>query len=330
MSDEASEPTLAVLTQIAPAAWEHPTDRAALDTLRSIPAFDDVVRKIYGFLGEPGVRMFFQANAVRVGPTQFPRVHAAHLRACRALDLTDIPELFVSQTPFANAGAFGMDHPFIVLNSGVLALLDDEELQGVLGHELGHVLSEHALYRTILEILLTVGMRGLPFLTGVAIFPIQIALLEWSRKSELSCDRAGLLANQNPIACMRTFLKMAGGGTTGETDVNAFLIQAREYEENESVGALITKILNSLGRSHPFHTLRAANLQRWIESGQYDRILRGDYPRRGQSPARPVLESVGAAKGHYATETREAMENVAGAARKAKDALGQVFSRKKD
>jgi len=274
--------------------------------------------------------MFFQANAVRVGPTQFPRVHAAYLRACRALDLGDIPELFVSQTPFANAGAFGMDRPFIVLNSGVLTLLDDEELQSVLGHELGHVMSEHALYRTILEILLSVGMRGMPFLTGVALLPIQVALLEWSRKAELSCDRAGLLANQNPMAAMRTFLKLAGGGAAGEIDVNAFLVQAREYEENESVGALVTKVLNTLGRSHPFNTLRAANLQRWIEGGAYDRILRGDYPRRGQPRSKPLLESMGAVKGHYATEAREAMENVAEAARKARDALGQVFTRKKE
>jgi Zn-dependent protease with chaperone function len=330
MPETPVEPTEVVLTQIAPAAWEHPTDRAALDTLRAIPAFDEVVRKIYGFLGETGVRLFFQANAVRVGPTQFPRVHAAYLRACRALDVGEVPPLFVTQTPFANAGAFGMDRPFIVLNSGVLALLDEEEIQGVLGHELGHVLSEHALYRTILEILLSVGMRGLPFLTGVALLPIQVALLEWSRKSELSCDRAGLLANQNPMAAMRAFLKLAGGGTTEEIDVNAFLVQAREYEENESVGAMITKVLNTLGRSHPFNTLRAAGLQRWIEGGAYDRILRGDYPRRGQAHHKPLLESVSEAKGQYATEAREALGNVADAARKARDALGQVFTRKKE
>src|SRR5437588_9929673 len=64
-----------ILTQIAPVTWEHPADRAALQSLRSVPGFDEVVKKIYGFIGERGARLIFQADAVRVGPTQFPRLN---------------------------------------------------------------------------------------------------------------------------------------------------------------------------------------------------------------------------------------------------------------
>ena len=126
-----------ILTQIAPVAWEHPADRAALQTLRSVPGFDEVVRKIYGFFGERGIRLLFQADAVRVGPTQFPRLNQLYADVVTSMDWPERPELFVSQTPFANAGAFGMDKPFIVINSGTLKLLDDDELRNVLGHEIG-------------------------------------------------------------------------------------------------------------------------------------------------------------------------------------------------
>ena len=249
---------------------------------------------------------------------------------CATLDWETIPELYVSQTPFANAGAYGMERPFIVLQSGVVSLLEDRELRVVLGHELGHVMSEHALYRTILAILLAVGSRQLPFLAGAVFLPIQLALMEWSRKSELSCDRAGLLASQDAMASMSTFMKMAGGGAADEMDVNAFMAQAREYEDSSSMGDYVTKILNTLGRSHPFNTLRAASLEKWIQGSHYDRILRGEYPRRGTPEAEPpIREGFSEAASHYGEQAREAASTVADAARKARDAVAEVFAKKK-
>src|SRR5712691_1891748 len=260
-----------ILTQIAPVTWEHPADRAALQSLRSVPGFDEVVKKIYGFIGERGVRLIFQANAVRVGPSQFPRTNALYTDVLTTMDWSERPDLFVSQTPFANAGAYGMEHPFIVINSGAMKLLDADELRVLLGHELGHVMSGHALYHTILVLILNVSLGFLPFLAGIALLPIQLALLEWYRKSELSSDRAGLLASQDPNASLRMFLKMAGGGDMAEMDLNTFLVQAKEYEEAGGALDRVFKILNTLGASHPFNTLRAAELQRWIEAGHYER-----------------------------------------------------------
>jgi Zn-dependent protease with chaperone function len=317
-----------VLTQISPRAWEHPADRAALNALRAIPGFDEVVRKIYGYFGERGVRLLFQANAVKVGPTQFPRVHQAFTDVCATMDWEPRPELFISQTPFANAGAYGMDHPFIVLNSGALVLLDDEELHTILGHELGHIVSGHALYRTILQIILVVGVRNLPILAGIALLPIQLAMLEWYRKSELSSDRAGLLASQDPVASMRMFMKLAGGGSIEEMDLNAFMVQAREYVEGGDAADAIAKVINTLGMTHPFHTLRAAELQKWVEGGDYDRILRGEYPRRGtEDERRPLGEDFNEAGRYYADQAKDAMDKVGEVARKARDAFQGAFTK---
>jgi Zn-dependent protease with chaperone function len=315
-----------VLTQISSRAWEHAADRGALTTLRAIPGFDEVVRKIYGFFGERGVRLLFQANAVRVGSNQFARVHAAFTDVCATMDWEPRPDLFVSQTPLVNAGAFGMDRPFIVLNSGALNLLDEEELRTILGHELGHVMSGHALYRTILFILLEFGFRNLPFLAGIALLPIQLALLEWYRKSELSSDRAGLLSSQDPVASMRMFMKLAGGGSTSEMNLDAFMAQAKEYEEGGDAVDTIYKVINTLGYTHPFHTLRAAELQRWVAGGEYDRILRGEYPRRGADDEQPpIAADLGAAGKYYAEQARGAVDTVAGVAKKARDAFSSAF-----
>jgi Zn-dependent protease with chaperone function len=318
-----------ILTQIAPVSWEHPADRAALQTLRSVPGFDQVVKKIVGFFGERGIRLLFQANAVRVGPTQFPRMNALYADVLTSLDWATRPDLFVSQTPFVNAGAYGMDRPFIVINSGALKLLDDDEMRTLLGHELGHVMSGHALYHTILVLIVFVGMNFLPFLTGIVLAPVELALLEWYRKSELSSDRAGLLASQDPRASMRMFLKMAGGGDAAQMDLNAFLVQAKDYEESGGALDRVFKILNTLPQSHPFNTLRAAELQRWIEGGAYERIVGGEYTRRGpEAEQRPVDKDLDEAREHYMKEAKAVVDDVVDSAKRAAQAFSDAFKKK--
>jgi Zn-dependent protease with chaperone function len=315
-----------VLSQIAPDAWEHPADRAALNALRKVPGFDEAVKRIFGFFGERGIRLLFQANAVRCGPRQFPRLHGLLTETRATMDWPEEPELYVTQTPLVNAGAVGFEHPFIVLNSGAVALLDDDELRVLIGHELGHVMSGHALYRTITILLLELGFQNLPFLAGIALLPIKLALLEWYRKSELSADRAGLLASQDEQGSLRVFLKLAGGGNLGEMNLDQFLEQAREYEESGGPLDTIYKILNTLGASHPFNTLRAAELRRWVADGHYSRIVGGEYPRRGEvRQERSYGDDVSDAASHYAREAREVASDVVDAAKRAASAFAQAF-----
>ena len=314
-----------ILKEIAPVAWEHPADRAALQALRAVPGFDEVVKKIVGFFGERGIRLLFQANAVRTGPTQFPVLHTLMTEACTTMDWPERPELYVTQTPLVNAGAVGMDRPFIILNSGAVSLLNHDELRVLISHELGHVISGHALYRTVLVLILTIGFQNLPFLAGLVLLPVQLALLEWSRKSELSADRAGLLGSQDPDSAMRVFLKLAGGGSP-DMDLKAFMDQAREYEAQGGAVDMVYKILNTLGATHPFNTLRAAELERWIAAGDYDKIIKGEYPRRGsQQDQRPLANDIADAAGHYAREAKKTAGSVVDAAKKAAQAVSDAF-----
>jgi len=318
-----------ILSNIAGVSWEHPADRAALQAVRAVPGFNEAVRKIVGFFGERGIRLIFQANSVRVGPSQFPRLHQLMTEVTTTMDWPDQPPLFVSQTPFVNAGAVGVDHPFIVINSGAVALLNDDEMRVLLGHELGHIISGHTLYRTVTILILELGFRNLPFLAGIVLLPIQLALLEWYRKSELSSDRAGLLASQDPTSSLRVFMKLAGGGSMNEMNLDAFMVQAREYEAEGGPIDAIYKILNTLGMTHPFHTLRAAELQRWIEGGTYEKILGGEYTRRGsEEKDRPLTSDLGEAARHYAHEAKETVTQVTDAARRAAAAFTDALKSK--
>ena len=314
------------LTEISSIAWEHPADRAALNTLRSLPGFDEVVRKIAGFFGERGVRYFFLANAVRVGPTQRPQLDALYTEVLETLDWPVRPHLYVTQTPMVNAGAVGFDEPFIVVNSGTLALLDREEQRFILAHELGHIMSGHVTYRTIAIIILTIGLRNLPFLAGMALLPFQLALLEWYRKAELSSDRAGLLGTQDVFVAQRTFLKMAGGasGADDPIDLDAFMAQAAEYETEGGAWDTVLKVINTAFRDHPFNTVRASELQRWVRSGEYDAILAGTYPRRGMDQP-PLSRDYEDAASYYGAQARDAIDQLNGVLERAKDAFNSTF-----
>ena len=291
------------LTGISSRAWEHPADRGALVALRELKGFDDILRKFSGLFNERFFRMKYLGSSIRANGWQYSRVHSIYLEAAAALDVgepADLPELYVTQTPFANAGALGMDKPFIVVNSATVQMLDDDELRFVLGHELGHIQSGHAVYRSLMVWLLMLS-RGIGMPIGVlALRGIIAALGEWYRKAELSCDRAGLLASQDPAAALRVHMKFAGGGDLSDIDTAAFLQQANEYDRaNGDLRDSFIKLLLLEASTHPMPVARAAELRHWVETGEYRRILSGEYPRREDDADASVSEEVKSAAKSY-------------------------------
>ncbi|MFB7476354.1 M48 family metallopeptidase [Kitasatospora sp. NPDC056184] len=299
--------------EISTRAWEHPADRSALVALRKLTGFDDVLKRLAGLVSERSIRLMFLATAVKTSERQFPELHAMVRDAAYVLDLDTVPDLYVTQDPTVNAFCIGIDTPVIVVTSGLVDLLDEEELRSVIGHEVGHAMSGHAVYRTMLMILTNIATRiaWVP-LGNLAIMAIVTALKEWFRKAELSSDRAGLLAGQDLQASMRALMKLAGGHNLAEMNVDAFLEQAEEYEKAGDLRDGVLKLLQALPQSHPFAVVRVAQLKKWAESDEYRSILAGAYPRRTDDPDTSVGEQWRAAAEHYTTSVKESKDPLMG------------------
>ncbi|MEV7776356.1 M48 family metallopeptidase [Kitasatospora sp. NPDC086791] len=298
---------------ISTRAWEHPADRSALVALRKLTGFDDVLKKLAGLVSERAIRLMFLATAVKTSERQFPELYDMVRDTAYVLDLQQVPDLYVTQDPTVNAYTIGIDTPIIVVTSGLVELLDEEELRSVIGHEVGHAMSGHAVYRTMLMVLTNIASRitWVP-LGNLAIMAIITALKEWFRKAELSSDRAGLLAGQDLQASMRALMKLAGGHNLAEMNVDAFLEQAEEYEKAGDLRDGVLKLLQVLPQTHPFAVVRVAQLKKWAEGDEYRSIMTGAYPRRTDDPDTSVGEQWKAAADHYTTSVKESKDPLMG------------------
>jgi Zn-dependent protease with chaperone function len=263
--------------------YVHPADAKAMATLRAIPGLDTAVKKLLQVTGESVIRVIFMASAVRVTPRQCPDLYAKLQVACTTLGV-DMPDLFVQQSPVVNAFTGGVTRPVIVLYSGLLERLNDEETLAVIAHEVGHIHAEHVLYLTVahlLEAVANVAIAAAPVANLIAQImsaTMRAALLAWARRAELSCDRAALLVTQDADVIGRTMMKLSGGTYASRVDYEQFLVQARDFQKNYDEKALDrfwADIITS-GLSHPFPVWRVAEILKWTESGEYRRLVEGE------------------------------------------------------
>ena len=288
------------LEGISPRAYQHPADRAATAALQKVPYLDQVVRKLVALGYERALRAFALGSSVRLGQDQLPGIWVLHRQVFNTLDMERVPSLYMTQFPFANAFTIGTDKPIVVLNSELVRILDDDGRRVVLAHEAAHVHSDHVLYRTALLILLRLGLSvaRLPLLAGLPLLAIQLALLEWSRAAELSCDRAAALVTRDPNAVCRALMTMSAGEAAEDLNLDAFIGQAMDYSVGGSGLERITRLLQDLQLTHPMPVRRVRILLDWVHEGEYDRMVRGDYLRVGQEPG--AREEAGDASNYYA------------------------------
>lgn len=294
------------LQDISARSFEHPADRAATAALGRIPMLDTVVRKLVELGYERALRQNLVAGSLKLGPTQLGDAWADHVAAYARLDLDPTPDLFLTQFPFANAAAIGAGKPLVVVNSRTIELLDREELRTVLGHEAGHVLAEHVMYRTALLILLQLGSGPLGLMGGLPLLGIRLALLEWSRAAELSADRAATLVTRDPLVTCRTLMVLAGGVPSSRLNLPDFVQQGRVYREAEGWDRL-ARMRAELTLTHQHPVKRVHELMTWVQSGAYDRIMGGEYVRRGAEAG--WREESEAATEHYTERFRGFMSD---------------------
>ncbi len=293
-------------------AYEHPADRAATAALKAVPMLDTVVRKLIEWRFEKALRQFFLGNSVKVGERQLPDLWASHLGVCRILDMPEVYDLYVASGVLGGAQAVGSGKPMVVIDSMLLSRLGPGEQRVILAHELGHILSDHVLYMTALNILLSAGST-MPLFLGLPFRAVRAVLLEWYRAAELSCDRASTLAVRDPRIVCRTLMVTAGGMPADKLDLDAFLAQALEYQTWDDPTDRVRRFFNELGRTHSYAVTRVAEVMKWVQSGDYDRIARGEYRTRDEQA--DVRDEAGDAMEFYAERFRaifrEAGENIA-------------------
>lgn len=296
------------LKAISPRAFEHPADRAATAALTSIPGLDQVVRKLIELGYERALRAAYLGASVRLGPAQLPDVWNLHNQVFRTLDLDDPPELYITQVPVANAQTIGAGRPIVVVNSELVRLLRVEERRAVLAHEAGHVLADHVLYFTALNILLRMGNAvRLPIVAGLPLMAVRTALLEWARAAELSCDRAAALVTRDPEVVCRTLMILAAGTAADDLDLSQFMAQAQDYDSGGTGIDRLSRMLVDLNITHPLPVRRARELMAWVRSGEYDRIVDGAYVKRGEEAG--MRDEAGDAAAHYADRFRVAFKD---------------------
>lgn len=283
-------------TGISSEAFRHPLDRQAEQTLRSVPGFDLVARKFVEFMSERPNYVYHMGNSIQVGPRQYSTVYHLFRECAHDLDVYPEPGLFISQTPLANAYAFGQEKPCVILNSGLLDLLSETEIRAVLAHELGHIKCDHTtLTQMAIWVIdaahflgnLTLGIGNI-ISTGLI-----LAFYEWSRKAELSADRAALLIMDDLNPVMQTMMKLAGGSLRhiNEISLNEFILQSENYQalDQDGLNQLYKFLLYNGGKgwflSHPFPVERLHYLRDWSTSEEYRQIRMGNYQHTGAEGA---------------------------------------------
>jgi Zn-dependent protease with chaperone function len=314
------------LKGISPRALQHPADRAATAALHQVPYLDQVIRKLIQLGYERALRQAFLGASVRLGQEQLPDIWVLEREVFNVLDLPEVPDLYLTQMPFANASTIGAGEPIIVLNSELVRLLDTSGLRAVIAHEATHVLAEHVLYGTALQILLRLSAR-LPLLAGLPFMAVRAALLEWSRAAELTCDRGAAVVTREPMAVCRSLLALAGGEATDKLNLDAFIAQGLEYREKGSGLEKLTRLFIDLGITHPMPVRRIHELLKWVREGEYDRIVDGSYIRRGEEP--PPREEAEAAGSHYGERVRDAFRGAGESVQEVGQQLGDWLSRQR-
>ena len=260
-------------------SFRHPLDLQATTSLKQIPGLDMMVRN---WLGPMAEQVFYVENiaaSVLVGEKQLPDLHKLLLEACKILDI-EPPQLYIRQHPAPNAYTFAMrgKQPFIVMHTSLVDMLTPEEIQAVIAHELVHLKCDHSVYLTPVNILV-LAASIVPNVGTFLAQAIQAQLLEWVRCAEFTCDRAALLATQDPKVVMSVLMKLAGGSPilAPQLNLDAFVDQARAYDDiSKTELGEMAKEASTSQLSHPVPVLRAREIDRWSSSTEYQSLLQGD------------------------------------------------------
>lgn len=257
--------------------YVHPFDRDALAAVNQVPGVDRFLKGLIQDTYERFDRLFHQASYIKAGDGQLMTLHTRFAEVAHRLGVERLPDLYLYTHPEPNAHSGGVEFPYIAISSGLVDMMDDDEVGAVLAHELAHWQCRHVLYKIATRLIVDAAAVLASFTFGLSnavLVPIRLGLLRWDRCSELSADRGMLLATRDPMLSMRVLFKLAGGSLRlrHELSIERFLEQAERARQVPEEGGVLDKVftlMQTLYRTHPFPLWRAAELWRWACDGEY-------------------------------------------------------------
>ena len=203
-------------------------------------------------------------QSVKVSRRQFPEIYDVTAECARTLDIA-MPTVYVSRATGLNAGTYGTDdEAFIVLGSALVQILEPGELKFVIGHECGHLHNNHVVYRTAVSFL----AHGVGRYLSWAVGPASLALQAWSRRAEITCDRAGLICCRSEEDALGAMVKLVTGSKelAKRVDIEDYMHQADTLDQG--LGRF-----KELFSSHPYLPKRITALRAFAKSHYYRALL---------------------------------------------------------
>jgi Zn-dependent protease with chaperone function len=257
--------------------YEHPADKSALQVLRGKTGFETVTNFFLNWAYIKWHIVSLQGSCFQISPESCEELYNQIKEVANTLDVHPLPKLYTEWEYGINGYTTGYNEDVLmVLKSGAVDLLTPEELRFVVGHEMGHVKSGHVLFHMMAQ-LFNVAISQLP-IVGALAEPIRFALLYWDRMSEFTADRAGLLACQNLDVALNATVKMAGLPIKyfGTNVRDGFMKQAESFQlDLNNFTDKAIKTLTIATSTHPWTVMRAEQLIKWYNSGEYQAILDG-------------------------------------------------------
>jgi Zn-dependent protease with chaperone function/DNA-directed RNA polymerase subunit RPC12/RpoP len=257
-------------------------DGQAMSKLQSISALHAVVRNVSDKVGRPWIESTF--NAIRLGPRQFTDVWNQAVLAARILGLPKMPDVYISGDQMWNTYTYGTENSsFIVLGTSHLINFAGDELLFVLAREMGHCRAGHALWNTVLRFvagdvsvhtgLLSNGLINAINPTKLIQGAIDLPLMAWARQSDVTADRAGLMAVGDEALVRRVLLawSIRSARLLQQVNIEEWLKQesasddsmTRFSEMTTSSSMYTTRRLHLLGQA-----AHETELMRWSQSIQ--------------------------------------------------------------
>lgn len=284
-------------SQIHPRAFAHPYDGRATAVFESVPLFPDLLKKIGQFKFEEQLRAHHMLNSVQLGPNQFPSLWRLVNEVAERLAIPT-PYAYLTRRGGVNAFAYGKHSHSVVLTTGLVEMMTDRELEGIIAHELGHILCEHMLYMGV-GLTLTSGALpklGLPkLMLPVVEDTLSRAFFKWFRAAEYSADRAAVLILDDPEPLAQALCRLAGipKRLEQEFDLRLFMDQVKAYDEESTWWSKFVTSGMDAFLTHPEPAKRAGAIHEWADSDELKAIRSGSYLTKFEVEAQEQVQIEG-------------------------------------